>query len=135
MRAKKLKYDHYGLAMYETEDGEFAVGTDAQADKAARDAAYDSLWAFRASYIVGYLPIDGRAATAAEKAITKVQEDLCEDAGPIIELLLGDKLESFLQQAVNDDGRGHFLAGYDFEEVDSDSIKGLPKGKVAFRTN
>lgn len=135
-KAKKTNRDHYGLPIYESPDGhEYAVGTQAEAHEAAKQNAKESLWAFRASYIIGFLPIDGRAAEVAEKGIETMQEKLSEDAQPIIELLLGDKLDRFLDRAVRDDGAGHFLNGYDGEEYDSDDIDGLPKGKLAFRVD
>ena len=130
----KKNYDVYGLAVYVADDGnEYAVGTDKQANKAAYEAAYQSLWAFRPSYILGHLPISGRAAELAEIALENMQSNLSEDAAPIIELLLGKKLRSFLVDAIDADGRGHFLNQYDGEEYDSDDIPGLPRGKFAYR--
>lgn len=131
---EKRSWDHYGLPVYVADDGnEYAVGTDKQATKAALEAAYQSLWAFRSSYIISHLNISGRAADVAEKALEKMQGELSEDAGPIIELLLGSKLKRFLRDAVDTDGRGHFLNGWDSEEYDSDDIPGLPSGKYAYR--
>jgi hypothetical protein len=92
---------------------EYYVLTDKEAKKMAEDDARDSLWAFTASYICNYI---GITDTRQIDAIEKMQEKLCEDAGPIIERLLGADLEHFIRNAVAEDGRGHFIASYDGEE-------------------
>lgn len=131
--ATKKSYDHYGLAIYETEEGEFAVGTHAQAMKAARANILDSLWAFNSDFIARFAGLDDRAAAA----VRKMQEDMSEDANEIVKRLIGGpgKLNKFVAEAIRADGLGHFLSGYDGEERRSDDIEGLPKGKLAFRIN
>ena len=93
---------------------EYRVLTDEEADEAAAAAATDSLWAFNVSFLSRYVPAlrDSRAA----KAWTKVQGELCEEAGPLVEALLGDRLDEAMRDAISEDGRGRFLAGYDGEE-------------------
>src|SRR5262245_39617551 len=130
---EKLSYDHFGLSIYKLDDGtEWAVGDDTdksrnnkgrtRVDRAARRAVIDSLWAFNTSFIVGFLARHHRAARHAfgspdvERAIKKVQESLCEDAGPLIRVLIGPHLTAFVEEAISADGRGHFLSQYDGEE-------------------
>lgn len=102
-------------------DTEFDVGrqsylvcTDAEADDLAVANVSESLWAFRVNFLSRYIPAlrDRRAAKAWEK----LAGELCDDAGPLVEAMLGDRLSEAVQDAVREDGRGHFLAGYDCEE-------------------
>lgn len=127
----RLKYDHYGLPLYEVDGMEYAVGTEAQAEKAARAYILDSLWAFNTNYIARYAGLDERA----EKAVRKMQEDMSEDANDIVRKLIGSKINAFVKEDIRADGLGHFLSPYDGREVDSSSVAGLPPGKLAFRVN
>lgn len=151
MRRKKLDYQHYGLTQYEVDGQTWALGDDTnqdakgrtRVDRAARRAVVNSLWAFKTGYIVNFLAsrnpaigkLSGRARLCFERGLAKLQEELCEDAGPIVRALLGKHLSRFVDNAIRDDGRGHFLSGYNGEEQDSDNVPGLPKGRIAFRTN
>ena len=99
---------------FDAEGKTFLELTDAEADEAARDAVRDSLWACNASFLTSYIP--ALRTDRASKAWQKMVGELCEDAGPLVEALLGDRLEECLDDAVGLDGRGHFLAGYDGEE-------------------
>jgi hypothetical protein len=132
-RAEKLSYDHYGLPIYKADDGnEYAVGTKAQAMKAAKANILESLWAFNTDFIARFAGLDERA----QKAVSKMQADMSEDANDIVRKLIGEsKLKKFVKAAIDADGLGHFLSPYDSEERNSSDIEGLPKGKLAFRTN
>ncbi len=129
--APKRAYDHYGLVVYETEDGEYAVGTDLQVQKAAEMAIENDVWAFKASFIASVVGL----SRTEEKAIEQMQRDMSEDAGPIIKRLIGGKMKQFIRDAIRSDGVGHFLSPYDGHEISSNLIPGLPKNKLAFRVN
>jgi hypothetical protein len=130
----KLGHDVYGLAVYQADDGnEYAVGTLAQAKRAAKMYILDSLWAFNTDFIARMADLD----EATAKAVRKAQEDLSEDANPLVRKLIGSEpnLKRFVNEAIRADGLGHFLSPYDGEERSSSDIPGLPKGKLAFRVN
>mgnify|MGYP001175559686 CR=1 FL=1 len=93
-------------------DHEYLVLTDEEATQRAIDAARNSLWAFQKTFWGNYTDL----SPSAVKAIGKAQEILCEDAGPVLEAIVGARLDEMLVDAVDVDGRGHFLAGYDGEE-------------------
>lgn len=134
MTAIKKKWDYYGLAVYETAGGqEWAVGTEAQVARAARENILDHLWAFRPEFLARYADLDDRA----EKALGEMISKLNEDANPLLRRLIGgDKnLNKLVRDAIASDGRGQFLAQYDGHERDSDEVEGLPRGKIAFRLN
>ena len=120
----------YGAHTFEAEGHEYVVLTDAEADDAARTAAKDTLWAFRVEFLRSYItPLNKERAG---KAFAAMQSALCEDAGPLVEAMLGDQLDTFLDDAVRIDGRGHFLAGYDGREVE---VRPASETFYLYRTN
>lgn len=111
------RYDHYGLPVYSLGSKEYAIGTDEEADAAARAYVESSLWAFNADFILSEceLPLE------LEDGIRAMQEKKCEDCNDAM-LALVEKtcgLESFVQSAISADGRGHFLAQYDGNECEA----------------
>lgn len=143
MAATKKSWDHFGLPVYDVDGEEYAVGTDKQADKAAARAIEDSLWAFKADFLATFLnrhnqhlrDLSDSAYEAFKASLAKMQSDLSEDAGPIIRALIGNHLSDLVREAIQFDGRGHFLSPYDGEERDTADVPGLPKGKFAYRVN
>lgn len=95
---------------------EYLVLTDEEADEKVAESITESLWAFRAAFVLNFLGVNSGKADAA---FEKMQGELCEDANDLIKALLGDRLPEFIKRAVSADGRGHFLAGYDHEEVEA----------------
>lgn len=105
---------------------EFRVLTDDEADDEARESIENDLWAFKSEFIISHSVIPRSDQTeAVVRAISKVQETLCEGAGPVVKALLGDNLDAFVEDAISEDGRGHFLASWDGEEseVEVDGTK------------
>lgn len=131
MNIERMGFTHSGLRVYRIDGREYAVGTDKQATRAALACAEGTLWAFNTAFIARYVPaLDDDRARAA---VGEMQARLCEDAGPIIAALLGRRKREMLRAAIDEDGRGHFLAQYDGAEVDGEDIHPSLKGKVAFR--
>lgn len=127
-------HKHYGLKVYSYDGAEYAVADDDdEADEAADTHIRESLWAFRASFIARHVNV-GLDATCI-KAIEEMQGKLCESCNPIIEALLGDNLDAFIDDAIESDGRGHFLAPYDDEERDGEDIYSGWTGKLVYRLN
>ena len=98
---------------------EYLVFTDAEADKECKERILEDLWAFRASYVIKYMKGYDKLSLRQEKVLTeaieKMQEALCESANPIIEAII-QNMDSFIQDAIETDGRGHFMASYDNNE-------------------
>jgi hypothetical protein len=111
---KKLNYTQYGLSIYEIDGEEYAIAADeGQAHAAAKEYIQDSLWSFSAEFILNH----NSKITVTRRLINvvvKVQQELCEDCN---ELFLGliDDLDEFVDNAINSDGLGHFLAICDGE--------------------
>ena len=108
-------YPSYGDFMTLEYGGEeYLVLTDEEADEACSDNIYQSVWAFNAGFIIDHsnLPYD------AADMITGFQESKCEDANDTILALITD-FDEFVEDAISADGRGHFLSGYDGDEVEA----------------
>lgn len=91
---------------------EYLVLTDEEADEKAAEYIRDTVWAFNHWFLSDHMP--GRLS---EKAIVAMQED-CEGANDdLVELIeAGSGMEEFVQDAIQADGRGHFISHYDGEE-------------------
>lgn len=106
-------HDHCGLEVYSSGSQEYAIGTDDEANKAARENIEQSIWAFNASFILSAcgLPME------LEDGLKAWQEKECEgcndDLLRMVNRLAGD---SFFESAISADGRGHFMSSYDGEE-------------------
>lgn len=97
------RYDAWGR--------EYLVLTDEEADAAMQECVRESLWAFNPCFLERYTP----EGVEAEE-IRLIIGDRCEDANGAMLALVGDRFEELVTDAGNEDGRGHFLAGYDGEE-------------------
>ena len=112
-----IKFDIYKT--FEAEGGEYLVLSDAEADLEVKNRIKDDLWALRPSFIVShvknYANLSQKQVEVMEEALEKMQAKLCEGANPIVEALI-DNMSRFIDDAVEADGRGHFLASYDGDE-------------------
>lgn len=111
--------DFLGEDNYSADD--YLVCNDVEADEAVKERITEALWAFRASFIrshMSYKP-EPREADRVEKAIEEMQGKLCENAQSIIRSMIKN-LDHFIADAISADGRGHFLASYDGEEIEHD---------------
>ena len=93
---------------------EYLILTDIEADDRVGEEIKQSLWAFNPDFILAHTNLDyqGFQYAALIKCISTLQENLCESANDIIKLLISD-LDDFIEDAINADGRGHFLSYYD----------------------
>ena len=112
---------------YQCSKGEFRVLTDAEADKATREEIENSLWAFNADFIAAHAQV--AIPPPAQRALRKMAEELCEDASGIFAAIIGTNFPAFVEDAIRADGRGHFLSGWDGEEID------LGEDLYAYRVN
>jgi hypothetical protein len=104
----------------EMERGDYLVLTDSEANEKAAEYIIDSLWAFNANFILGKCGLDFSGADF----LSSMQEKSCESANDFI-LSLVEKtcgLESFVDSAISADGRGHFLSGYDGNEIEAGDL-------------
>lgn len=112
---EQLSYDHYGMNIYKDGNQEYAIGTDEEADQAARDEILNSLWAFSPEFVLTHSKAGSKPSIV--RALKEMQEKLCEDANELVKALITD-LDQFVEDAISSDGRGNFLSPYDNEEVE-----------------
>lgn len=112
----KEDYDHHGLDVYTVNGDSYAIGTDEEADAAARDYITDTLWAFKAEFILDCCNLDRSGA----ESLGDMQEKAGENANAFILSLITQTcgLDYFCEEALRWDGRGHFLSPYDGEEIE-----------------
>jgi len=96
---------------------EMLVLSDEEATERAREYILDSLWAFNSEFLARYIECDDERALISSLKI--IQEKLCESANPVIKAMLGEKLEEVIDDAIEEDGRGHFMSSYDGIEHES----------------
>ena len=97
----------YDEAQSDFDSEDYLVYTDEEADEAVREDIEQMVWAFTPSFL--------RTHTGVTiEAIAKIQE-MCEGANEPLTAMIKD-FDHFVDDAVNCDGRGHFLAPYDHEE-------------------
>jgi hypothetical protein len=114
-------HDFNGLDSFEYGREEWAIGADEEADEACKVYIQDSVWAFRASFILNCTGLP----SAMEEAIENMQ-DSCEGANDAILALIKSTcgMDHFVRESLLADGRGHFLSPYDGEEVELKSESG-----------
>lgn len=103
------KWDSYGLPVFSLGSQEYAIGTDEEAQEAAIENIWQSVWAFNASFLSGF--------THLPEEMFKACQDKCEGANDAFRQAIGhDNKVAFAEDAISADGRGHFLSGYDGNE-------------------
>lgn len=115
--------DHHG-EVFEHDGEEFLVLSDDEADERVREYILGSVWAFRSEFLAGHLK-DG----VDQEVIELIQSNgKCESNNSAILSLIED-IDHFVKDAILADGRGHFLASYDGDEIE------LNQGYYAYRIN
>ncbi len=107
----------YNENIFEYGNQEYLVLTKEEADNAVKDNIEESVWAFNANFILDHTSIEWNARI--EKSLKRMQEELSEDANELLKAMISD-FDEFVEDAIESDGRGHFLAGYDGEENEQD---------------
>lgn len=93
---------------------EWKVLTEEEADKVACEVIRGSLWAFDADFIVAHCETIADY-NGAKKVIEAMQLNLCESCNDIVFFLIGGEagFEDFARDAIDTDGREHFITWYD----------------------
>jgi hypothetical protein len=91
---------------------EYLVLTDEEADERAGEAIKESLWAFRPEFLAAHSEADQQTFELLQAT------GKCESLNPTFEKLIAD-LDHFIGDAIDSDGRGHFINSYDGEECEA----------------
>ena len=102
---------------YECDEGWYLVMTDDESHKAASGNIYNDLWAFNAEFLARYMP-EG----IGEQEVKAIRGDRCEDANDALHALVnaGRGFDALVHDAIEADGRGHFIPSHDGIEGESD---------------
>lgn len=110
---------------FDTSVGEFLVLTDDEAEEKAREEIRQSLWAFNPDFILRHTKAYENTTEYEDEAIIEalgeVQSRICENANELVYALIKD-FDEFCEDAIGEDGRGHFLSYYDGKEYESDNF-------------
>jgi hypothetical protein len=118
----------YDECTFEYGREKYLVCTDEEADDRCKEYILDTLWAFNTSFIKNY--IDTKT-DYNEKSLCKclvALQDLCEASNYLTKLLVGNRIDEFIDDAISTDRRSHYLASYDGEENEE-------SGYFIYRTN
>lgn len=101
----------------------YFVLTDQEADEYATSEIEYMLWAFNASWLASY--------TGLHEAVFEALAGGYENSNEAIMALINNagSMDEFAQECIDADGRGHFVANYDGEEIE------LENGYYAYRVN
>lgn len=104
---------------FEIIGNEYKVLTDEEADETAKTEILNSLWAFRAEFVLHHTVFYEDSTPTEDQAFIEALRDLqgriAESATPIIKALIKN-LDEFVFDAIDADGRGHFISWYDGRE-------------------
>ena len=116
----EIEENTWGAYGIKGDGGEYLVLTDEEADEEAKKEIKESLWAFNAIFILNECNMENY--NKVEKSLTAMQKACCEDCNDFILALIEGScgLDKFVDDAIGFDGRGHFISGYDGEEVDAE---------------
>lgn len=100
---------------------EYKVFTEDEADEAVKAEILESLWAFNPEFILRHTAFYQNSTHDEDydfiESLGNLQSRICEGANAIVKALIED-MDTFISDAVDEDGRGHFLATYDGEELE-----------------
>lgn len=103
------------------EQDDFLILDETTKEEFAKERVQETLWAFETSFVMNHLKLEivqdlggGNGYQELKKAIQDAQENLCESANTLIKTLTN--WENMIEEALEIDGYGHFLNGYDGEE-------------------
>lgn len=114
-------YDHFGLKVFSDGDNEVAIGNESEVEAAIAECIEQEAWSFNSDFVARHSK--NGYSTELDKAIKMVQEDMSEDAQDLVIAVI-ENLETFIEDAVSEDGRGMFLNRNDNTE-DEVKYKGV----------
>ena len=101
----------YDDSTFELGNQEYLLRTDEEADQRAEEYIKESIWAFVPSFLESH--------TGLDEEIIKHLQDKCEGANDALLNAIKD-IDCFISDAIDCDGRGHFMSSYDGNEQEID---------------
>lgn len=103
---------------------EYLVLTEEQADERAKEEIEGSLWAFNPDFVISHCSnFETMTEDEVESAVRSLEyaQRSCESANGLVRALIDD-IDEFVEDAIDADGRGHFIAYYDGVENEQDGF-------------
>lgn len=117
-KVNNINIDEY-TNEFEIDGSCFLVLTREEADEKTKEYILETLWAFNAEFILQHTEFYQESTDSEDemfiKSLRNMQSEMCESANAIVKALIRD-IDEFITDAIDEDGRGHFLATYDGEE-------------------
>lgn len=114
---------------------DYLVLTDAEADARAREHIERDLWAFQPGFILSHCSTYDRMSyweyDSAKEALQKIQGHFAEGINELVRAMI-ENVDEFVDDAICEDGRGHFISYYDGRE-NEERVKGVTY--YIYRTN
>ena len=112
---EEITISSYDDCQFDFENFELLVLTEEEADERAKERIKESVWAFNPDFIIQHS--DALDYDDASRKIIKAISEQYESGNDAMLKLIND-FEDFAQDAIDCDGRGHFMANYDGEEYE-----------------
>ena len=110
---------------FEVVGNEYKVLTEDEANETAKTEILNSLWAFKAEFVLHHTVFYEDSTDYEDKAFIDALQDLqsriAEGATPIIKALIKN-LDEFISDAIDADGRGHFISWWDGKEHEQNDL-------------
>lgn len=116
----KITESKYEENCFECDGAEFLVLTDDEAEQKAYENIEDSVWAFKSEFIHKHSIFQGNNRENELKVI-KAISSLCENGNEPMKCIIHN-FENFVDDAIEQDGRGCYIADYDFKEYEEDGF-------------
>ena len=115
----EISVSQYDENLFTYGNHEYLVLTDTEAYTYAEKYIKDTLWAFRAEFIIDECGLNPECTDA----IRVMQERCCESCNSIIRAIIDGScgIDDFVYDAINSDGRGFYIAQYDNNENETDN--------------
>lgn len=113
VKAEEITTATYNANIFYYYNQEYLVLTDEEAEEEAKKEIKNTLWAFNSDFIIEHSKIEYNERVI--EILRKIQSELCEGCQEFIEALIKD-FDEFCKDAIDADGRGHFLSYYDGAE-------------------
>ena len=113
IKEKEITTATYNENIFYYYNQEYLVLTDEEAEEEAKKEIKNTLWAFNSDFIIEHSKIEYNNRVC--EILRNIQSELCEGCQEFIEALVED-FDEFCEDALDADGRGHFLSYYDGAE-------------------
>lgn len=112
----EIKVMEYDTNIFQADDAEYLVLNDIQTDERVKEEIKNCVWAFNTVFICKMCDIPENSKFI--KSLQNMQEKCSEDCNDFILALINSTcgIGYFCKQAIDADGRGHFLSYYDGKE-------------------